>query len=186
MNTHSQTYNQRADRFGEVVDRVAADSWSAQSPCEKWTAADVVDHVIDSQRDFCSRHDVRLGARPEGTPRQAWHAHVAAVGDALGDGALLDTEFDGYFGPTTLGDTLADFYGFDMIVHRWDLARATGQEAEFTEAEMDLLEASIAGFGEHLYADGVCAPAVPVAAGAPRQQRLLGTLGRGSTGSTGG
>lgn len=178
MSEHLETYNDRADRFSAVVGHVPADQWLAQSPCEKWTAADVVDHVIDTQRDFLARHGIDAGSRPESDPASAWHEHVAAVRAALGDGEVLATPFDSYFGPTTIGDTLADFYGFDMVVHRWDVARAVGLGSDFTDVEMDLLETSIAGFGEHLYADGICAPAIPAAPDASRQERLLAQLGR--------
>lgn len=178
MNKHLDTYNYRADRFSAMVDRVAPDKWAAQSPCEKWTAADVVEHVIDTQRDFLVRHEIGIGSRPEGTPAGVWHEHLTAIRSSLGDGTALDTSFDGYFGPTTIGDTLADFYGFDMVVHRWDLARAAGFDSEFMPGEMDLLETSIAGFGEQLYAEDICAPAVPALAEASRQERLLALLGR--------
>ena len=178
MNTHLETFNDRADRFSAVVDQVAPDQWSSQSPCEKWTAADVVDHVIDTQRDFLARHRIEAGPRPEGAPAVLWNEHLRAVRSALADGEVLDTGFGGFFGPTTIGATLADFYGFDMVVHRWDLARAAGSDSEFTTAEMDLMESSIDGFGEHLYAEGICAPAVPTPADASRQERLLARLGR--------
>jgi hypothetical protein len=138
----------------------------------------VVDHVVDTQRDFLVRHQIDAGPRHEGTPPDVWHSHLSAVRSAVGDGAVLDTGFDGYFGTTTIGDTLADFYGFDMIVHRWDLARAAGLDTEFRPDEMDLMETSIKGFGKHLYAEGVCAPAVAAPAGASRQEQLLGLLGR--------
>lgn len=178
MSNYLDIYNDRADRFSAVVDEVARDRWSAPSPCEKWTAADVVDHVVDTQRDFLARHSMDAGTRPDGASEVVWHSHLAAVRSVLGSGEVLDTRFDGYFGPTTVGDTLADFYGFDLVVHRWDLARAAGLDTVFSDEEMDLLETSIAGFGDHLYADGVCAAAVPAGADASRQERLLGLLGR--------
>ena len=180
MSTHLDTFNDRADRFSAIVDQVAHDQWSSQSPCEKWTAADVVDHVIDTQRDFLARHRIDAGPRPEGTAARMWHEHLTAVRSGLRDGEVLDTGFDGFFGRTTIGDTLADFYGFDMVVHRWDLARAAGLDSEFSSTEMDLMETSIAGFGEHLYADGICASAVPPPPDASRQERLLALLGRSS------
>ncbi len=34
----------------------------------------------------------------------------------------------------TFADTLANFYGFDMLVHRWDLARALGQDLTYEDA----------------------------------------------------
>lgn len=178
MNTYLETFNDRADRFTAVVDAVPADRWTAQSPCEKWTAADVVDHVVDTQRDFLSRHQIDAGVRPDGSAHEVWHAHLSTVRAAFADERVLETGFDGFFGPTTIGATLADFYGFDLIVHRWDLARAAGSDSEFSAGEMDLVETSIAGFGEHLYADGVCANPVPATVDATRQERLLATLGR--------
>ena len=30
-------------------------------------------------------------------------------------------EYDGFFGRTTIGATLDNFYGFDLVVHGWDL-----------------------------------------------------------------
>jgi uncharacterized protein (TIGR03086 family) len=178
MNDFLDRYLDRADRFGAVVGQVAADGWSAQSPCEKWTAADVVHHVVDTQRKFLARHDLAPTPAPEGSPDAVWREHQEGVRRVLGDGSVLDTEFDGYFGRTTIGAMLADFYGFDMVVHRWDLARAAGTDTEFTDDEMDLLEASISGFGDQLYAEGVCAPALPASPGASRQERILATLGR--------
>ncbi|WP_414690747.1 maleylpyruvate isomerase N-terminal domain-containing protein, partial [Nocardioides sp.] len=35
-----------ADRFTALV--TATTDWSAPSPCEGWSAADVVDHVVDT------------------------------------------------------------------------------------------------------------------------------------------
>ena len=35
-------------------------------------------------------------------------------------------EYDGYFGRTTIAATVADFYGWDLVVHGSDVARATG------------------------------------------------------------
>lgn len=59
-----------------------------------------------------------------------------------------------------------------------DLARGLGRDTTFTDAELEVVEAALPGFGEHLYADGVCGPAVPVPDDASRQVRLLGTMGR--------
>lgn len=98
----------------------------------------------------------------------------------VADDDLVLAEYDGYFGRTTLAATLADFYGFDLIAHRWDLGRATGQEVAFSGAEMDTMETAIAGFGESLYMDGICARPVAVPQDATRQQRILATLGRQS------
>lgn len=185
MSDIGERYRRHAANIQDVLP--AGADFTAPSPCAGWSAADVVDHMIDTQRAFLSGQglsgqgltgrDVELGARPAGDPPAAWAAHTADVLDRVDD-ELLRREYDGFFGRTTLGATLADFYGFDMIAHRWDIARALGGDTRFTDAEMDDMEASIALFGEHLYGEGICRSAVPVPADADRQDRLLGKLGR--------
>lgn len=169
------TFLALADRFRTQAE--AIDHWDGASPCAGWNGAEVLEHVIDSQRQFLTDRGVDLGERPEGTPPQIWSAHQAALSQALYD-EVAAQEYDGHFGRTTIGDTMLRFYGFDLVVHRWDIARAAGVDAEWTEAEMDLLEDTIPGFGPALYAEGVCGPPVEVPADAPRQVRLLGVLGR--------
>jgi len=178
MSDFLDSYLDEAARFGAVVHGVPADRWSAQSPCEKWTAADVVAHVVDTERGFASRHDLDLGPRPTGSPDAIWDEHLEAVRRVLGDGSVLTKAVDGFFGPTTVGDTLVTFYVLDLVVHRWDLARAVGTDTEFSDAEMDLLDRGITVFGEHMYDEGAFGAAVPAPPDASRQERLLAVMGR--------
>lgn len=179
MNPAIEDYLTNADRFDVVVG--AGTDWTAPSPCEEWTAAGVLDHVVETQRSFLAERGAEIGERPAGTPTEVWAAHVAAVAAATTDDDFVSSEYDGYFGRTTLADTLANFYGFDMIVHRWDLGRSLGQDVTWDEAEMQLLEQAMAGFGDALYSPGVCGPAVDVPTDASRQDRILGRLGRQPT-----
>ena len=61
---------------------------------------------------------------------------------------------------------------------RWDIARAAGLDTTWSDVEMDFTESAADSFGEMLHSETVCGPAVPVPAEAPRQDRLLGRLGR--------
>jgi hypothetical protein len=98
--------------------------------------------------------------------------------EALADDAFADTGYDGHFGPTTVGATLVQFYVFDMVVHRWDVARAAGLDAQLTDEELDRVEAGADSFGPALYMDGICRPGVEAPAGADRVTRVLARLGR--------
>ena len=111
-------------------------------------------------------------------PVAAWAAHAATVAGLLDDPAIAGIAYDGHFGPTTLGETVERFYVFDMLVHRWDLARAAGSDTSFTDAELDRIDESAQSFGPVLYMEGSCRPAVPAASDADRQTRVLATLGR--------
>ena len=175
------TRHAAADRpLTELLDAVPAAGWTSPSPCAGWTARDVVGHMIDTQREFFSTHEVDLGAAPDAAtdPAGAWRAHAGRVAEALADSAVPAREFEGFFGPTTIGATFEQFYVWDMLVHRWDLARAVGVDARFTDAEIDRIEAGADSFGPALYMDGVCQPAVDVPEDADRDVRILARLGR--------
>lgn len=180
MTGHLQQYTLMADPFGKVVATIT--DWNAPSPCEGWSARDVLDHVISTQRDFLSAH-VDLGPAPElsDDPASGWRTHDARVRELLADDAVAAKEFTGHFGPATVGDTLIRFYGFDLLVHRWDLARSAGRDEHLSAHELAVIETAIEGFGEHLYADGICKRPVQTPAGADRQTRTLALLGRRAT-----
>lgn len=179
MDARIAAYLAAADRFSDTVEAVdAADAWAAPSPCEGWAAADVLIHVVDTQRNFLAGRGVDLGPRAVGGPAEVWRGHLAATRAVLADEARATTTYEGYFGPTTLADTLQDFYGFDLRVHRWDLGRAAGVDVTWREEDLDAVEAAVDGFGEAMYTEGICGPALPVAGDASRQARLLARTGR--------
>ncbi|MFZ0159791.1 MAG: maleylpyruvate isomerase family mycothiol-dependent enzyme [Kineosporiaceae bacterium] len=171
-----EAFDALADALTDTVDHVQ--DWNRPSPCEGWAAADVIDHIVDTQRDFLIERGLDLGARPDGDPAARWSAHRAVIDRLMSDPAVADTTYEGYFGRTTIGASLALFYGFDLIVHRWDIAMASGQPVEFSTTELDTLENAIEGFGEALYAEGICKPALPVPPDASRQTAVLARLGR--------
>lgn len=170
-----------ADRsFTAVLDAAPPDGWANPSPCEGWTARDVVRHLVTTQRQLLSERGATLPPEPDvdADPARAWREHAAAVRDVLADDAFVSTGYEGYFGPTTVGATLEQFYVWDMVVHRWDVARAVGVDAGLTEEELDRVERGADSFGDALYWDDVCRPGVEAAPGADREARVLARLGR--------
>lgn len=164
-----------------VVEAVHEDgAWDASSPCEGWTARDVVRHLIETQRELLLGHGVDLGSAPdlEAGPADAWRAHAERVLEALADEALVGRSYDGHFGPTTVGATLEQFYVWDMYVHRWDLAAAAGLDAGLSDTELDRIEQGADSFGEALYMEGICRPSLPTSADEDRVTRVLARLGR--------
>ena len=184
------SYARLADRFGAVVDHVRASAWDAPSPCEGWSARDVLAHVVTSQRGFLAQRgidastshplDVDHPTDSATDPRAASHAHDERMRELLADPAVAGMEYDGVFGRTTVGQSLVAFHGFDLVVHRWDIAVAADLDERLTADELDMIERSADGFGEHLYDDGVCKPSLAVPDGADRQERVLARLGRRS------
>ena len=185
MNTTALRHAEADRPLTEVVSSLRDTDWDAPSPCAGWTARDVLAHIIDTQREFLAGRGLDIGSRPDtDRPADAWKAHTARVAEILADDALVSTVYEGYFGPTTVGATFEQFYIWDMLVHRWDIAHSAGRDAEFTETELDRMEAGADSFGDALYMDGVCAPAVAAPEGADRTTRILARMGR-NTAATG-
>ncbi|WP_210650736.1 TIGR03086 family metal-binding protein [Nocardioides sp. SYSU D00065] len=171
-------FTSRAERFTEVVDAVVG-SWDAPSPCAGWSARDVVRHVVETQREFLQRQDLDAGPEPDlDDPAAAWRRQRDHVTSLLTEGGVGAREYDGWFGPTTIAATMADFYGWDLVVHGSDVARATGQPWTVSEEEAAALHATADGWGDTLYAEGICAGPLEVPADASTTDRLLARLGR--------
>ena len=184
MTTALEGYTPLADRFGAVVDALRPHDWDAPSPCEGWTGRDVLEHVVSTQCDFLGGHGIDVGGVDDAAmslradPARAWHEHDHRMRAVLGDRAVAEKEYDGVFGRSTIGEAVTRFYGFDLIVHRWDLATTGGRDEPLSGEELDAVAAAADGFGEHLYGEGVCKPAVEVGEDASPQERVLARLGR--------
>jgi uncharacterized protein (TIGR03086 family) len=181
MTAIADRYRALADAFEAKISAVRAGDWSNPSPCAEWTARDVVAHVIDVHGMMLRPLDIALGEGPSAhhDPLGAFRAARAELERVLDDPALADTEYDGAFGRTKVSATVDQFLGFDLVVHGWDLARATGQDETIPAAEVDRVLGFIDRLGTAtMRENGVTGPEIPVAEGAPAQDRMLGLLGR--------
>ncbi|MGY1823187.1 TIGR03086 family metal-binding protein [Geodermatophilus sp. SYSU D00079] len=180
MTSTADRYESAAQPLLDVLDAVPAEAWTNPSPCEGWTARDVVGHLVDTQREFLTARGLDLGPAPDVAvdPAAAFRDHAKRVLALIAADDVVSAPFDGFFGPTTVGATFEQFYVWDMVVHRWDVARAAGIDAGLTDAELDRIESGAEGFGEALHMEGICAPAVPTGPDADRLTRVLALLGR--------
>lgn len=179
-NDTATRYDAANQSLTAVLDRVPVAAWSQPSPCDGWSARDVVAHLVDTQREFLTGRGIDLGGAP-GTaddPAAAWRQHAERVTAAIADDAVVDREYEGFFGPTTVGATLLQFYVWDMLVHRWDVARAVGLDAGLSDAELDRVEAGADSFGDALHMEGICRPGVQPPPDGDRTARVLARLGR--------
>lgn len=192
MNEIADRYRSRADAFERKVAAVRPDQWSNHSPCEDWTARDVVGHIIDMHGVMLRPFDRRLSPAPsvEDDPLGAFRSARADVEAALDDPVLAGTESNTPGGGRmTVEQHIDQVVSDDLVIHAWDLARATGQDdaidPEDVERMWSAVEAIPAEMLEKFRTPGafgpgvkVLGPEVKVPEDATLQDRLLGLFGR--------
>jgi uncharacterized protein (TIGR03086 family) len=181
MSEIADRYRTLSHRFTQVVEAVADDDWDRPSPCEGWTARDVVGHVAQTELEHLDRVGLAPDAPPAlDNPLSAWPAVRDLVQEALDDPARASTGYDGYFGRTTFEKSIDQFYSSDLLVHGWDVARAAGLTAmeEMPADEVARCDAAFRGFGDAARQPGVFGPEVDVPDDASAQDRFLAFVGR--------
>ena len=76
----------------------------------------------------------------------------------LDDPEVAEAEFEGMGGTTTLQDSVNQFICFDLNVHGWDLAHATGQDDTIDPEELPRLWQDVEGLGDMIRSWGPVAP----------------------------
>ncbi len=184
-------YRRRADIFESKVRGVKSDQWSNRSPCKEWDARGVVQHIIDMHGVMLRPFDRQLSAAPSvaDDPLAAFLSARSDIEAVLDDPKLASTAVSSPAGEMTVAEHIDQVVSEDMVLHGWDLARATGQddtidpqEVENTWTAMNAIPTDLmekmrtpGAFGPGVEVFG---PEVKVPEDAPLQDRLLGMLGR--------
>lgn len=180
--TPAESHRAVAAAFGVTVDGVAAEGWDAPAPVEGWTARDVVGHLVEWFPGFLrGTAGIDLGAGPSviDDPAGAWHHQATAVQALLDDPARVGEVHEfGPMGSMTLGEVTERIYTADVFLHRWDLARATGQDETLDAERCAAMYEGMLPLDEVLRASGQYGPRVEVSEDADVQTKLLAFIGR--------
>lgn len=176
-----------SDRFATVagglsdrVEHVAAAAWDGPSPCGEWSARDVLRHIVGNAAHFLALAGAPLpdDVSVDVDPARAWALARAGLQAALEDPRTATSELDGPAGRSTLEQAIAQFGIGDVLVHTWDLARATGGDETLDPEEVRRLLASMLPRDETMRQSGNFGPRVEVPEGADEQTGLLAFTGR--------
>jgi uncharacterized protein (TIGR03086 family) len=180
MSEISERYARLSDAFAAKIAAVPRHAWANPSPCADWTARDVVRHVVETQGMFLGFVGRSLGEVPsvDEDPAGAFDAARAVVLADLEDPARAAAEFDGMFGRSTFEAAVDRFLNFDLVVHGWDLARATGLDDTIAPGDVARVREAADTFGEAMRGPRAFGPALDPPPGADAQDELLAFLGR--------
>lgn len=167
-----------------VIDGVAAEQMAAPTPCAEWDVAAVINHLVVGNMMVAAlargeappdREARVLGADPAAD----FAASARAADAALRAEGAMERRFRLPFGEVS-GTMLVGMRFVDVLIHAWDLAKATGQPSALDPA---LCRTALA-MAEARFGDGPRRPGTPfgppveLAADAPVCDRFAAFLGR--------
>lgn len=178
-------------RMADLVAGVPDDALAAPTPCPEYSVGDLLDHVGGLALAFTAAARKETGGLltqgPSGDASRLgddWRTRIprdlTALAESWRDAAA-------WTGMTRAGgiDLPGDVAGLvaldELVVHAWDLARATGQPYDCDDALLEAVHGFVAPFsapGQESARQGLFGPVVEVPADAPLLDRVVGLTGR--------
>jgi uncharacterized protein (TIGR03086 family) len=173
-----------AQRTARLAAAVADAQLDAPTPCAGLPVSGLLVHVLGLARAFAAaaakQPDPGPAPEPPTLPAD-WRAVLPAALDALAEawrapGAREGTTSAG--GVAMPAAAMAAVALDELVLHGWDLARATGQPYRPEPAEVEACLGFVAAAARPEGVPGLFGPPVPVAPDAPALDRLLALSGR--------
>ena len=166
-------YGRGSQWCGEKV--ASATALDGPTRCDGWTVRDLLNHMLETQRYFAGSARGEVVSPPSPNPPTLLTENpvddfARARADVLN--AFAQVGVLARTGPS-LGIAFSD-----QLLHGWDLAVATGQEATMPDGLAEEAYRSIFGMFTDVQRVGVFKPALPVGDDATAQERLLAYTGR--------
>lgn len=172
----------------ETITAVDNDAWANPSPCEGWTARDVLTHLVEwipGPGFLLGTYDIDTGPIPsvEQDPLGAWVAVRDAVQRSLDDPASAGrVENCGPPGELSFAAAVDMMCTPDVFIHTWDIAHATGVPVTLDPEEVARQHAGLASIPPEIDAamrdSGMFGPRVPVSDDADATTKVLAFYGR--------
>ncbi len=177
-----------AAQAARVAEGIRDEQLDLPTPCSEWSVSDLLRHFLELTNAFtAAASKAPFPGDGSGRPQQlppGWRAQLRRQLDALA-AAWRDPEAwqgEAEAGGVTLPAAAMGAVAIDeLVLHAWDLARATGQPFESDPASVEAslgFAAAMSVPGEEAGREGLYGPVIPVPADAPDLDRLLGYAGR--------
>lgn len=147
----------------------------APTPCTEWQVRDLLNHMLQAQQYFLG------SARGEDATPPGPNPPSLLGSDPHADFAAVRSDLIAAFGQDGVIDKTGPALGIafsDQLLHGWDLARATGQDATMPDGLAEAAYSCIHGAFTDEQRQGVFGPEVQVGPDASPQEPLLAYTGR--------
>jgi uncharacterized protein (TIGR03086 family) len=177
-----------ARRLTALLDGVHDAQLTAPTPCTEFSVADLLDHLAGLTLAFRDAARKTPGPSTAGARRPSagllpsdWRRRLPGQLDAMAAAWADPAAWTGTAeaGGLTMPAEVTGVVALDEIVlHAWDLARATGQDYTCPDTEAEALVGFLSALPDPDARNGIFGPVVPVPADAPAFHRALGLGGR--------
>ena len=178
----SDEHRRIAGAFMATVEGTAPAAWDNPAPPDGWVARDVVRHLVEWLPAFlegATGITLPVGPSVDDDPVGAWRAQTEAVQALLDDPDIAERVHDlPHIGTMPLGQAIDMIYTGDVFLHRWDLARATGQDETLDPDKCAAMLEGMLPMDDVLRQSGQYGPRVHVSDEADVQTKLLAFIGR--------
>jgi uncharacterized protein (TIGR03086 family) len=180
-----------AQRMADLVRGVPDQMLDAPTPCPAYNLGDLLDHVGGAALAFTGAARKETGdATSQGPSGDAsrlgddWQERIPRDVAALSDAWRDPEAWDGMTkaGGVDLPGGVAGLVALDeLVIHGWDIARASGQRYEPDPESLEAVHGFVSQFsepGQEAARAGLFGPVVDVPDDAPMLDRVIGLTGR--------
>lgn len=165
------------DWTAKTVAGVAAEQLGAPTPCTEWDVRALLDHLIGGTWMFATAIGADPGDDPAAPDADRFRGAADALLTGLHEPGALDRTAQLPIGPVP-GSALLGIALLDVLVHGWDVAKATGQDTAVADPlAATVLAVATQAVGPEMRGSYFADP-VPVDEQARPIDRLVGYLGR--------
>jgi len=186
MNNIAELHRRALDATRDRVAAIESSQMAWATPNDDWDVRALLNHVISGNlwaAELAAGATIeQVGDRLDGDiigddPLSAYDRSAEAAAAAFEAPGALEAPCAVSYGPVP-GSVYAEHRFIDVLIHGWDLAKATGQDTRIdptlTAASLKVLAPQI----DVLQASGAFGTPIQVGPDADPQTRLLGLLGR--------
>jgi uncharacterized protein (TIGR03086 family) len=181
----SNQYRRALLNTGRIIVGVRPEDLPKPTPCKDWNVRLLLNHIIGGNHMFA---EVAKGGRVDSTgemddytvpdPGSNYLSSADALLAAWAEPGAMERRVHMPFGDIPASAAVSIHF-LDIVVHGWDLARATGQDATIeTDLAEEALDISHGFLSPELRATGVFGPEVPLSEDHPLRDRLVAFMGR--------
>jgi uncharacterized protein (TIGR03086 family) len=184
--TTGQLYVQAMACAQHYLDGVQPEQWNAPTPCSEWDVRQIANHITGENlwaaELFQGKTVEDVGSRLDGDltgsdPAQAYRSSMLAAKAVVQAPGAMERTCHLSFGDFSGADYASQLF-MDTLIHSWDIAKATGQDARLDPKLVEACLPITEEITRQFRGAGVFGEDLTAAAAADPQARLLALVGR--------